>query len=100
MQIINEKTADGEYTHFTYWHTELLNMHVWYSGHDGVYDAADTFSEQTYNIAYFQTIPFLNPQLRLICRNRIWDAKKKKVLTPKHTGFIHVHRAAKYETSH
>lgn len=52
-QIINENTADGEYTHFTYWHTELLNMHVWYSSHDG---AADTFSEQTYSTAYFQTI--------------------------------------------
>lgn len=53
MQIINDKTADGEYTHFTYWHTELLNMHVWYSRPWWcIYDAADTFSEQTYNIAY------------------------------------------------
>ncbi len=28
IRIMHVKTADGEYTHFTYWHTELLNMHV------------------------------------------------------------------------
>lgn len=83
-------------THWTIEHACIIFRPWWCS----LYDAADEHT--TLHMLKLQLLTqfrLKNPHYSLICRNKIWNTKKR-VLTTEHTGFIHVHRAAKYKTSH